>query len=310
VYNLTTTTLYTPNPNYTYVTKYYPTLADANNGTNEILNPTAYTSSTGDVYAKITTNLGCSDIAKITLNFFPVVVVTDATLRSCYLDTNPATASFDLTLAPVTTQAGTKTYYPSLTDAINGTNAILNPSTYTAPNGVAYIKVTNGNGCYAVAKVTLIVLPPVYSSVLEDKIICMEDKTTLDAGPGFTAYKWSTGATTQAINNVTVGTYWVELKTGNCVTRQTVKVYPSEQPVISSIDITNNTITVNVIGGTAPYKYSLDGIKWQDSNVFENVARGDNMVYVKDGYDCDPLTVTVVVPNLNQCNYSKRRRCK
>jgi gliding motility-associated-like protein len=158
--------------------------------------------------------------------------------------------------------------------------------------------VTNGNGCYAVAKVTLVVLPPVYSSVLEDKIICMENKTTLDAGPGFTAYKWSTGATTQAINNVTVGTYWVELKTGNCVTRQTVKVYPSEQPVISSIDITNNTITVNVIGGTAPYKYSLDGIKWQDSNVFENVARGDNMVYVKDGYNCDPLTVTVVVPNL------------
>ncbi|REC51695.1 MULTISPECIES: T9SS type B sorting domain-containing protein [Chryseobacterium] len=298
VYDLTSTTLYTPNPNYTYVIKYYPTLADANNGTNEILNPAAYTSSTGDVYAKITTNLGCSDIAKITLNFFPVVVVTDATLRSCYLDTNPAMATFDLTLAPVTTQAGTKTYYPSLTDAINGTNAILNPSTYTAPNGVAYIKVTNGNGCYAVAKVTLIVLPPVYSSVLEDKIICMEDKTTLDAGPGFTAYKWSTGATTQAINNVTVGTYWVELKTGNCVTKQTVKVYPSEQPVISSIDITNNTITVNVIGGTAPYKYSLDGIKWQDSNVFENVARGDNTVYVKDGYDCDPLTVTVVVPNL------------
>ncbi|MCF2221256.1 T9SS type B sorting domain-containing protein [Chryseobacterium sp. PS-8] len=298
VYNLTTTTLYTPNPNYTYVTKYYPTFTDATNGTNEILNPTAYTSATGDVYAKITTNLGCSDIAKITLNFYPVVVVTDVTLRSCYIDTNPATASFDLTLAPVTTQAGTKTYYPSLTDAINGTNAILNPSTYIAPNGVAYIKVTNGNGCYAVAKVTLVVLPPVYSSVLEDKIICMENKTTLDAGPGFTAYKWSTGATTQAINNVTVGTYWVELKTGNCVTRQTVKVYPSEQPVISSIDITNNTITVNVIGGTAPYKYSLDGIKWQDSNVFENVARGDNMVYVKDGYNCDPLTVTVVVPNL------------
>lgn len=298
VYNLTTTTLYTPNPNYTYVTKYYPTFTDATNGTNEILNPTAYTSATGDVYAKITTNLGCSDIAKITLNFYPVVVVTDVTLRSCYIDTNPATASFDLTLAPVTTQAGTKTYYPSLTDAINGTNAILNPSTYIAPNGVAYIKVTNGNGCYAIAKVTLVVLPPVYSSVLEDKIICMENKTTLDAGPGFTAYKWSTGATTQAINNVTVGTYWVELKTGNCVTKQTVKVYPSEQPVISSIDITNNTITVNVIGGTAPYKYSLDGIKWQDSNVFENVARGDNMIYVKDGYNCDPLTVTVVVPNL------------
>jgi len=298
VYNLMSTTLYTPSPGYTYTVKYYPTIADANSGTNEITAPWAYTSSTGDVYAKVTTNLGCSDIAKITLNFFPVVTVQDITLRSCYIETNPATALFDLTSAPVTSQTGTKTYYPSMADAIAGTNQILNSQNYISPNGVVYVKVTNSNGCYAVAKVTLVVLPPVYSSLLEDKIICMEDTTTLDAGPGFTSYKWSTGATSQSITNVSVGTYWVELKTGQCVTRQTVKVYPSEQPVISNIDITNNTVTVNVVGGTAPYKYSLDGIKWQDSNIFNDVPRGDNTIYVKDDYDCDPITVTVVIPNL------------
>lgn len=298
VYNLMSTTLYTPSPGYTYTVKYYPTIADANSGTNEITAPWAYTSSTGDVYAKVTTNLGCSDIAKITLNFFPVVTVQDITLRSCYIETNPATALFDLTSAPVTSQTGTKTYYPSMADAIAGTNQILNSQNYISPNGVVYVKVTNSNGCYAVAKVTLVVLPPVYSSLLEDKIICMEDTTTLDAGPGFTSYKWSTGATSQSITNVSVGTYWVELKTGQCVTRQTVKVYPAEQPVISNIDITNNTVTVNVVGGTAPYKYSLDGIKWQDSNIFNDVPRGDNTIYVKDDYDCDPITVTVVIPNL------------
>jgi hypothetical protein len=42
--------------------------------------------------------------------------------------------------------------------------------------------VINANGCYSVAVVTLVVLPPVKSDVLKDKIICMEDKTTLDAG--------------------------------------------------------------------------------------------------------------------------------
>jgi hypothetical protein len=69
----------------------------------------------------------------------------------------------------------------------------------------------------------------------------------------------------------------VKLKSGDCITKQSVKVYASEQPVISSVD-TNNTITVNVSGGTAPYKYSLDGIKWQDSNVFTNLPRGDSRV--------------------------------
>ncbi|MCS3867813.1 gliding motility-associated-like protein [Chryseobacterium ginsenosidimutans] len=282
----------------TVTKKYYPTLADLNAGTNEITNPYQYVSAGGSVFVLVTSPFGCTDVAQITLSFFPVVVVTEATLRSCFIETNPATASFDLTLATVTTQPGTKTYFPSMTDAVNGTNAISNPNTYISPNGVVFIKVTDGNGCYGVAKVILIVLPPVYSNLLEDKIICMEDTTTLDAGPGFTAYKWSTGATTQTISNVTVGTYWVDLKTGNCTTRQNVKVYPSEQPVISSIDITNNTVTVNVVGGTAPYKYSVDGINWQDSNVFTNVPRGDNTVFVKDDYDCDPLTVTVVVPNL------------
>ncbi len=242
-----------------------------------------------------------TDCEQVTLTFTVSAspVVTEATLRTCFLETNPATGLFDLTIAPVTTNTGiVKQYYPSPTDAQNGTNEILNPSNYIAPNGVVYIKVSNANGCFRIAKVTLIVLPPVYSSVLEDKIICMENKTTLDAGPGFTAYKWSTGATTQSISNVSVGTYWVELKTGNCIAKQMVKVYASEQPVISNIDITNNTVTVNAVGGTAPYQYSTDNIHWQDSNVFSNVPRGNNTFYVKDAYNCNPLDVEVTVPNL------------
>ncbi len=235
----------------------------------------------------------------LTLTVSDSPTVTDATLRSCFIASNPATALFNLTTAPVTSTTGViKQYYPSPTDAQNGTNEIQNPATYIAPNGVVFIKVSNSNGCFRIAKVTLVVLPPVYSSVLQDKIICMEDTTTLDAGTGFDGYQWSTGATTQSINNITVGTYWVDLKTGDCVTRQNVKVYPSEQPVISNIEITNNTVTVHTIGGTAPYRYSSDNINWQDSNIFTNVPRGNTVFYVKDDYGCDPITVEVTVPNL------------
>ncbi|SIR00628.1 gliding motility-associated C-terminal domain-containing protein [Chryseobacterium sp. RU37D] len=278
--------------------KYYNTIADLNAGTNEILNPTAFVSGEATIYVKITSQFGCTAVAEITLKFYPAVVVTDATLRACFIESKPSTGLFNLTTAAVTTQTGTKNYYPSLADAQNGTNEIINPTAYTAPNGVIYIKVTNGNGCFAIAKITLIVLPPVYSNTLVDKIICMEDTTTLDAGPGFTGYKWSNGATTQTINNVGVGTYWVDLTTGECITRQAVKVYASEQPVVSDIDITNNTVTVNVTGGTVPYKYSMDDINWQDSNVFNNVPRGDSHIFVKDAYDCEPIDVTIVVPNL------------
>ncbi|WP_312303214.1 T9SS type B sorting domain-containing protein [Chryseobacterium sp.] len=253
------------------------------------------------VYQFCGNNPDFTDCEQITLNLTVSEnpKVNDATVRTCFLESNIATGLFNLTNVNVTTATGvTKKYYPSLTDAHAGTNEILTPANYVAPNGVVYVKVINANGCYSVAVITLVVLPPVQSDVLKDKIICMEDTTTLDAGPGFKSYEWSTGATTQMINNVGVGIYWVKLKTGECVTMQTVKVYASEQPVISDINISNNTITVNVIGGTPPYQYSIDHINWQDSNVFTNLARGNVSVYVKDNYNCEPIKVDITVPNL------------
>ncbi|MBQ0151296.1 MAG: gliding motility-associated C-terminal domain-containing protein [Chryseobacterium sp.] len=239
----------------------------------------------------------CEQIT-LTLTIAASPVVQNATLRTCYLPENVATGLFNLSNATVTLQTGvTYNYYPSLTDANNGTNEILNPTTYIAPNGVVYVRVSNANGCFRVAEVTLIVFPPTYSTVLQDKIICMEDRTTLDAGPGFD-YAWSTGDLTQTISNVGVGVYWVDLKSGDCVTRQYVKVFASEQPVISNIDISTNNITINAVGGTAPYKYSIDNINWQDSNVFTSLPRGDVKVYVKDSYNCVPLEVGVTIPNL------------
>ena len=238
--------------------------------------------------------------ATIALKVAPTVTTTDATLRTCFIETNPSTGLFNLTTAPVigTSSGITKKYYPSLTDAQNQTNEIATPISYIAPSGVIYIRVSNTFGCFSIAKVTLQVISPVFSNILEDKVICIEDKTTLDAGPGFTGYEWSTGATTQAINNVGVGTYWVKLKSGECISTQAVTVYPSEQPVISSVDISGNTVTVYAMGGTAPYQYSLDGINWQDSNELKNVPRGDAKIYIKDAYDCDPIDITIVVPNI------------
>ncbi|MGG5209908.1 T9SS type B sorting domain-containing protein [Chryseobacterium sp. MIQD13] len=296
VFDLTTADVIT---DPTVTKKYYNTLSDLNAGTNEITNPSAFTSAEGTIYVKVTSPFGCTAIAQITLKFNPVVIVTDATLRSCALENSPSTASFNLTVATVTTQTGAvKKYYPSAADAANQTNEILTPSPYIAPNGVVYVRVSNAQGCYNIAKITLVVIPSVYSTVLKDKIICVEDRTTLDAGPGFNGYEWSTGATTQTITNVGVGTYWVKLKTGDCIVTQNVKVYPSEQPVVSSIDISNTTVNVFVIGGTPPYKYSMDDINWQDSNVFDNVKRGDATIFVKDSYDCDPIDISIVVPNL------------
>jgi len=286
----------TANPN-NYTFAYYTGGAPIANPANFQYN----TNTTVSVVIRDPSQVLCdNNDATINLQVAPTVTVNNASLRTCFIENKPSTGLFNLTSATVTgtTTGLIKTYYPSLTDAQNQTNIIPDPLNYVAPNGVIYVRVTNSAGCFDIAKVTLEVIPPVYSKVLEEKTICMEDTTTLDAGPGFTGYQWSTGASTQTISNVGVGTYWVKLKTGDCVVTQPVKVYASEQPVITSIDITNNVVTIHAKGGTGPYQYSMDGVKWQDSNEFKNVPRGDAMIYVKDAYDCDPISVTILVPNL------------
>jgi hypothetical protein len=84
-----------------------------------------------------------------------------------------------------------------------------------------------------------------------------------------------------SITNVPVGSYWVELTFNGCVYRQYVTVTESPLPMITSIEINGSTVTVGVSGGTPPYEYSLDGVSWQFSNVFNNVPRGGHTVFVK-----------------------------
>lgn len=284
----------------TNVTKqYYPTLAALNAGTSEITNPAAYSSVQGDVFVKINTSTGCVGIAKITLTFYPVPAVTDAALRICFNAGDVSTGTFNLTTAPVTSATGiTKKYFTNYNDALAETNEIPNPAAYISTTGFAYVKVLNAQGCGSIAKVTLTVIPPVYSTILKDKTICIEDRTTLDAGAGFTGYLWSTGATTQTVNNVGVGSYWVDLTSGGCTLRQEVTVYAAESPVVKEIHIDSKTATVEVKGGKPAYQYSLDGIQWQDSNVFSGLTRGENTFYVRDAYSCEPVRITVTVPGL------------
>lgn len=295
-YDLTTATL-TTYPNVSI--KYYPTLSNAQNDTNQINNYTAYISAAGSVYAKVTTPEGCTDYSKIDLLHYDQPVVKNATLTSCYIENFPTKAEFDLTTANVDDGVNpTKDYFPSLTDAENDTNEIQNPFVYTSASTVVYVRVYNTNGCYSIAKITLNVTPPKYSSVLVDKVICLEDTTTLDAGPGFSPYLWSTGETTQTISNVGVGEYWVILTTDGCPTKQTVFVKKSPEVIITNVEINNDSATITATSGVPPYQYSVDGTNWQDSNVFNDLPRGQNRFYVKDTFDCVPVSVEVTVANL------------
>ncbi|MGG1923798.1 T9SS type B sorting domain-containing protein [Chryseobacterium sp. NRRL B-14798] len=281
------------------VRKYYPTVADLNAGTNEIIPANAYSSAVpATVFVKVTTVEGCTATAKITLQFYPKPNVQNAALSGCFIPASPNTGIFNLATALVTTtNPVTKKYYPTLNDAINGTNEITTPNAYTSPNTIVFVKVINANGCFDFAQVTLTVTPPKPSPLLTDQYICPDARVTLDAGPGYTSYLWSTGATTPYIT-ASIGNYWVILTSNGCETKQFVKVMSVPVPKIKKVETTGNTVTLTVEGGTPPYQYSRDGMIWQDSNVFTGLPRGKNIFYVKDSSNCHPVEVQILVPNL------------
>lgn len=282
----------------TVTKKYFSTLANLNAGI-EIPNPFVYTAPQSDVYILVTSATGCTAVAKVTLQFYPNAVVNDQTLKTCFLENITTNGIFNLTQANVSATPGiVKQYYPSPTDAINGTNEILNPTNYNAPSGFVFVKVSTNQGCYNIAKITLKVEIPQPSSLLKDVIICTEKTTTLDAGPGYLKYEWSTGATTSSITNVGVGDYWVKLTKDGCTTKQTVKVIPAAIPTITNVEVSNNNATIMVNGGKPPYQYSNDSINWQDSNIFIGIPRGQFLIFVKDQNNCSPIMTTVTNPYL------------
>ena len=67
-----------------------------------------------------------------------------------------------------------------------------------------------------------------------------------------------------------MGDYWVDLTLNGCNYRQNVTVTAVELPKITNVDIQGTTVTVTVSGGKKPYQYSVDGINYQASNIFND----------------------------------------
>ncbi|MEG2078511.1 T9SS type B sorting domain-containing protein [Chryseobacterium sp.] len=294
------------NGNSNFVVSYHYTQNDAISGANPITTQITVNTSTVYYYSvhyQDPTNPTnpinyCRETGKFKFKLGSISAY-DGNLEVCANPTNPNVATFNLDLANVTTQpAAVKTYYSTMAAAQAGTNPISPSNAYVSAPGVVYVKVADLAGCYTIVKITLKIVSQVYSTILKDKTICIDDRATLDAGPGFASYEWSTGATTQVVSGLPVGSYWVKLQTGNCFAIQKVNVLPYTQPIISSVDISFAKVVVNVSGGKAPYKYSMDNINWQDSNVFTKVKRGEHLVYVKDANQCHEVDIEITVPNI------------
>ncbi|MGQ2982692.1 T9SS type B sorting domain-containing protein [Flavobacterium sp.] len=296
---------------------YYPTVTDAEDGTNEITGPYTNTANPQVIAARvIITDTGCFRILPLTLR-----VTTDILpamqLERCDNDgAEDGFAEFDLALAGVGTGADNVVYYPSATDALLEQNAIPELFTNTAANTqTVYARVENNNDCTSLQPIGLIIRPLPDIDIDDTAIVCLNTRDLIPISAGVLAninnytFTWSTGETTHTIFVNQPGTYTVEVtnitNVSACSKVRTVTVVPSDLAVLDEIVVEDlrqdNTITIYVYPGNnvnTTYLYSLDSPNgpWQESNFFDNVSSGIHVVYVYDTNGCGvkPYGVSVL----------------
>ena len=296
----TVTTAIVPNANL-FVVKYYTTQAFADaGGTNNLPDNWSYTTNTS-IYVRVEAPVCPFITGKIDFKFGNNLPLLNTTYAAKVCDDDfDGVKSVNLADYKInfTTDSGvTATYHNTLADAQNKTNPILPPTVTVTNSGTYYLRFHKNNFCDVIGKLDITIQKAVKSDVLVDQNICPEATTTLDAGPGFNGYIWSTGETTQTIE-VPVGDYWVDLLTNGCTYRQNVSVKAVELPKIVSVEIVGSTVTVTATGGNPPYQYAIDGGNYQTSNVFTNVRGGDHTIYVISADNCEPVTADINVIEL------------
>ena len=305
----TVTPIVVQNPE-NFTVRYYTDEGKALTGANNNISGTFNFSNMTSVWIRVDSPEICAPVIKeIQLNTGTKIplIKTDAIVEICDAN-NDLSEPLNLAdyISEFTSNSGSAvSFFKTSKDAFQNTNSVSANQTISGDTKF-YMRVTSNNFCTALATLTIkFKYAKVSKTLPESASVCLGSRITLDAGAGFESYLWSNGSTTQSVT-VAVGDYWVDLKSDNgCVYRQSVSVKNVVLPEIRSVDIQGSTVTVFAEGGTPPYRYSLDGRTYQDSNTFTNVGGGKHTISVISAENCAPvyalidviLQYNVITPN-------------
>ncbi|SFH24353.1 T9SS type B sorting domain-containing protein [Pontibacter chinhatensis] len=275
------------------------TFSPSNTALNAVYTPTATEIAAGSVRLTLTStgNGSCTAVKDdVLITFYPIDVELTGTPVIC-------NGTLGTISAKVTGGKGSISYKWSsgqTTATITGVAA----GTYT-------VTVSDGKGC-AITKsftVTQVNGPTDFTlSATQETCGRSDGSVTISSVVGGTAgYKYSadgkTYQTGTTLSNLAAGTYTIYVMDANgCTVSKSVTITNVAGPtavaassVAASCKNNDGGITVGqVSGGTAPYKYSINGSTFQDANTFTGLAAGTYTVTAQDKNGCT-VTRTVTV---------------
>lgn len=274
--------------NYTY----YASLNDYNNGNpipNGQLNNYHLTNLPATIYVTGTSVAGCrSESVTILFEegdsvqhnpgpFGPIKYCPEDTVDLTVLENNISTA--------VGVQFG---YYNTLGNAQNDAGEILNPTNFIPANGQTsvFVRLDANGKCSAIVEIKLEKLPtPGLELDQVHAIVCEGEpyEVTASSDLNNVTFEWTLEDGTQLYGATQVfnqsGVYSVTAYSADGCRSQTqsITIVTPTAPTIVSMDLGSNSITVGAVnGGEGPMEYSLDGVFWQNSNVFNNLIAGES----------------------------------
>ncbi|WP_055442235.1 T9SS type B sorting domain-containing protein [Lacinutrix himadriensis] len=226
-------------------------------------------------------------------------------------------------------------YYENEDDAILGnTIQIATPTNYSntvATTQIVYTRVQPiTNECFQVVPITIIVHPFLDINLDDKYLICLaaddsvlapvEIDTALQTSPIDThlsgteyLFQWYEGedvlaansipgATQSVYNATTIGVYTVHVTNiiTQCTYEDTTEVVSSYPPESISVRVLTSAFSENsslevTVTGIGTYEFSLYEGYWQNSPIFENVLGGEQIVKVRDVYNCEELTFEAII---------------
>ncbi|MCK7591571.1 T9SS type B sorting domain-containing protein [Subsaxibacter sp. CAU 1640] len=150
-------------------------------------NPTLTVNEAGTYEVEVTLSNGCVSYGDVVIEFYPAVVVTDATLTEC--DQNQDGITFyDLYDASNSITNSNQSlfitnFFFTQNNAIQNTGNIINPNDFqnTTPNQIVFARVENQAGCFEIAQLQL---------VISSNVVTIAPQTACDDAPtdGFTDF--------------------------------------------------------------------------------------------------------------------------
>jgi hypothetical protein len=120
---------------------------------------------------------------------------------------------------------------------------------------------------------------------------------SLNASGGEGTYTFSlNGGTAQSspiFTSLSAGSYTVVASDGVCSAEFSIEILNADgvnatvQSTESGCESSSGTISVNAVGGSAPYEYKLGSGAFQASATFNSLSPGDYVVTVKDASGCE-----------------------